>query len=262
MSSKNLPHPHQTPPVPPNRVGNSLGRRRFLGGLGLVTAGTVGGFFLGRASLRSSARGAKLDGPAIFKRCVGSVVIIHIHARKSFGAGFCLDRFLLREKDTCFVMTADHVTDMDEISRYRLDGEAATVTSRAAMVSPIGEVYSRDGREDMAAFSCDLDIKPLPLAEESPAVGEAIFTLGHPSGVEFTLTSGIVSSYQFDGSSRMQITAPAAPGSSGGPVLNQWGEVVGMVVGSTEGAQDLIRAVPLSELLSLKFRLRALARTA
>jgi S1-C subfamily serine protease len=236
-------------------------RREFLRHFGLVSAGTLGGFILGRSSHGSSLRAEKLDGSAIFRKCVDSVVVIHIHSNNSFGAGFCLDRFSFAGKNTSFVVTADHVTDGGQLDRYRLNSDAAKVVSHAAKVSPIGEAYSRDGPADMAAFSCDLDLTPLPIAGKPPAVGESIFTLGHPLGNEFTLSSGIISGYRFDGSPRMQITAPISPGSSGGPVLNQWGEVVGLVSSYKHGAQNLNLVVPASELLALKFRLHALART-
>jgi S1-C subfamily serine protease len=192
---------------------------------------------------------------------VDSVVVILIRASDSFGAGFCIDRYSFTGKDRCIVATADHVTEGSNLSSYRLDASVATVTSHGAMVSPIGDAFARDESADMAAFSCDLNIKPLPLSEESPAIGEPIFTLGHPLGDEYTFSQGIVSGYRFDGRTRMQITAPISPGSSGGPVLNQWGEVVGMVSSYKQGAQNLNLVVPLSELMALKFRIRALART-
>lgn len=236
-------------------------RRKFLRGFGLVSAGAVGGVILGRLPHGSSRRREKLDGSAIFQRCAESVVIIHVYSSTSAGAGFCLDRFPFAGKNTSFVATADHVTDRQDLGSYRLNAEAATVTSHTAKTSPIGAAYTRDGRADMAAFSCDLDLKPLPIAGEPPAIGENIFTLGHPLGDEFTLSSGIVSGYRFDDSPRMQITAPISPGSSGGPVLNQWGELVGLVSSYKPGAQNLNYVVPLSELLSLRSRLHTLART-
>ncbi|MBK1881953.1 trypsin-like peptidase domain-containing protein [Luteolibacter pohnpeiensis] len=157
--------------------------------------------------------------------------------------------------------TADHVTGRQNLASYRLNTEAVTVTSHTAKTAPIGAAYSRDERVDMAAFSCDLDLKPLPIASEPPAIGENIFTLGHPLGDEFTLSSGIVSGYRYDDSPLMQITAPISPGSSGGPVLNQWGELVGLVSSYKPGAQNLNLVVPLSELLALRSRIHGLART-
>lgn len=242
-------------------ANEAFSRRRFLRSFGLVSAGTFGGLILGRLSSCIYRRKMKLDASAIFQRCVDSVVIIRAYPSKSLGAGFCLDRFSFSGKNSTFVATADHVTDKNDLARYRLNAEAAKVTSRTGRVSPIGEAYARDEVADMAAFSCDLDLKPLPLAGEPPAVGESIFTLGHPLGDEFTLSSGIVSGYRFDGSPRMQITAPISPGSSGGPVLNQFGEVVGLVSSYRQDAQNLNLVVPLSELLCLKCRLRALDRT-
>jgi hypothetical protein len=83
-------------------------------------------------------------------------------------------------------------------------------------------------------------------------VGDQIFVVGNPKGLEGTFSAGLVSSIRKEGSdSLLQITAPISPGSSGGPVLNDQGEVVGVAVGGIAEGQSLNFAIPSSYLLNL-----------
>lgn len=83
-------------------------------------------------------------------------------------------------------------------------------------------------------------------------VGESIYAVGNPQGLEGTFSQGIVSSIREVGTDRLiQITAPISPGSSGGPVLNSRGEVIGVSVATFRGGQNLNFAIPSSYLKSL-----------
>ena len=88
------------------------------------------------------------------------------------------------------------------------------------------------------------------------AIGEEIYAVGNPQGLEGTFSQGIISSIrQLEGGSLVQITAPISPGSSGGPVLNNKAEVVGVTVATYKGGQNLNFAIPsqyLKELLAKK----------
>jgi hypothetical protein len=76
-------------------------------------------------------------------------------------------------------------------------------------------------------------------------VGESIYAVGNPQGLEGTFSQGIVSSIRGVGSDKLlQITAPISPGSSGGPVLNSKGEVIGVSVATFSGGQNLNFAIP------------------
>ena len=76
-------------------------------------------------------------------------------------------------------------------------------------------------------------------------VGEPIYAVGNPQGLEGTFSQGIVSSIRQVGSDKLlQITAPISPGSSGGPVLNSRGEVVGVSVATFRDGQNLNFAIP------------------
>ena len=69
--------------------------------------------------------------------------------------------------------------------------------------------------------------------------------MGNPQGLEGTFSQGIVSSIREVGADKLlQITAPISPGSSGGPVLNSKGKVIGVSVATYKGGQNLNFAIP------------------
>jgi hypothetical protein len=87
---------------------------------------------------------------------------------------------------------------------------------------------------------------------ESVEVGETVYAVGNPQGLEGTFSQGIVSSIREVGDNKLlQITAPISPGSSGGPVLNDKGEVLGVSVATVRGGQNLNFAIPSNYLKAL-----------
>jgi len=93
----------------------------------------------------------------------------------------------------------------------------------------------------------------LPLGDSNAVeVGEAVYAVGNPQGLEGTISQGIVSSIRQIGSDKLlQITAPISPGRSGGPLLNLKGEVIGVTVATFRGGQNLNFAIPSSYLKTL-----------
>ena len=83
-------------------------------------------------------------------------------------------------------------------------------------------------------------------------VGETVYAVGNPRGLEGTFSDGIISSIRPVGSDKLiQITAPLSPGSSGGPVLNRRGEVIGVSVLTIRDGQNLNFAIPSNYLRTL-----------
>jgi len=79
---------------------------------------------------------------------------------------------------------------------------------------------------------------------DSVEVGESVVAIGNPLG-EHTLSTGIISGIRTDGKGTryIQSTAPIAPGSSGGPLLNMRGEVIGLTTRILRGTHNAL-AVP------------------
>ena len=107
---------------------------------------------------------------------------------------------------------------------------------------PVKEVLASSATNDVVLLRLDLGgarLTPLPLEDRAP-VGSRVFVLGHPESHYYTFTEGIVARYftgqeETGAAEMMSITAEFAPGSSGCPILNERGNVVGM-------ADNIVRA--------------------
>jgi hypothetical protein len=81
-------------------------------------------------------------------------------------------------------------------------------------------------------------------------VGQEIVAIGSPLSLESTVSSGIVSgirTIEEEGGKFLQITAPISPGSSGGPLFNMGGEVVGITTLYLKGGENLNFAIPIND---------------
>jgi hypothetical protein len=111
------------------------------------------------------------------------------------------------------------------------------------------KILRTDEKNDLALFSVDVDLtsRPLPLASVAVSPGEPVFAIGNPEGLEKTISQGIISGLRKRGDrDLLQVTSPISHGSSGGPILNAKGEVVGVAVGTLEDGQNLNFAVPVA----------------
>ena len=122
----------------------------------------------------------------------------------------------------------------------------AKVVGQQAKYSIEG-IIGIDPDHDLVLLKISATLTP-PLSignSDSVEVGESVYAVGNPQGLEGTFSQGIVSSIREVGSDKLlQITAPISPGSSGGPVLNSKGEVVGISVAIFKGGQNLNFAIP------------------
>jgi S1-C subfamily serine protease len=77
-------------------------------------------------------------------------------------------------------------------------------------------------------------------------VGDKVYVMGNPLGMSGTFSDGMVSGKRpVEGVSMLQITAPISAGSSGGPVMNERGEVIGVATFMVMGGQNLNMSVPI-----------------
>jgi S1-C subfamily serine protease len=90
--------------------------------------------------------------------------------------------------------------------------------------------------------------KPVSIGDSDQVqVGEQIVVIGSPEGLEQTVSNGLLSGIrELDGRKLFQISAPISEGSSGSPVFNARGEVIGVVVLTLESGQNVNFAVPIN----------------
>lgn len=115
-------------------------------------------------------------------------------------------------------------------------------------------VTAVDAERDLVLLKISAPGSPtLSLANsDAVQVGDSVYAVGNPQGLEGTFSQGIISSIREVGADKLlQITAPISPGSSGGPVLNAKGEVIGVSVATFRGGQNLNFAIPSNYLKSL-----------
>lgn len=135
-------------------------------------------------------------------------------------------------------LTADGVvaTNFHVVSRENT--QALVMMDADGNAWPVKEVLAADQQQDVAIVRLDgAKLSPLPLHAGAP-VGSHVWVVSHPDGRFYSLTEGIISRYfsSKHGSDKhtfMTITADYAKGSSGGAVLDDRGQVVGMVASTT-----------------------------
>ncbi len=125
----------------------------------------------------------------------------------------------------------------------------------------IAGIVAMDSQQDLAILRVsDVSTPTLPFGNsDAIQIGESVYAVGNPKGyLEGTFTEGVVSGIREfrTGSRRIQISAPISKGSSGGPVLNSKGEVIGVAVSRLTDGQNLNFAIPSNYLKKLLSKVR------
>ncbi len=188
-------------------------------------------------ALLPNSAGGEENLPALIKRIEPStVVILSFNAQGkgiSQGTGF----FVNSAGD---VITNHHV--LEGASR-------AVVKVSSGGEYPVKKVLAEDREGDLVWISLDIptgEVRPLTVSGTLPEVGEKIVIIGTPLGLDKTVSDGIVSAIRRapDFGEVLQITAPISPGSSGSPVFNMRGEVIGVATFFIVLGQNLNFAIP------------------
>ena len=137
------------------------------------------------------------------------------------------------------------------LTNYHVVEGATTVyakTSTGKKLS-IDGMYGSEATLDLICLSApSAAVANILVSTKPPVVGERVYAIGNPEGLSNTISEGIVSAIrQFSGQNMIQITAPISPGSSGGPIINNSGEVIGIAVGAISSGQNLNFAIPISQ---------------
>ncbi len=162
--------------------------------------------------------------------------IIQIATGNGTGTGFYLKEYEL-------IVTNDHVV---------ADNAEVTIAGKS-FDKTLSRVWYTDRKHDLAFLE-------VPKGAELPEVrlgtyeqmkdGDTVVAIGHPYGLNYTATQGVISKVDRirDGLKFIQIDAAINPGNSGGPLVNTNGEVIGVNSLRIQGGDNLGFALPVSYL--------------
>lgn len=209
-----------------------------------MTAITYTARILSLTLLLAGAVAAQDYLPELVKRIKPSSVAIETFDPKgntvSRGSGF----FIAPDR----IVTNRHVIERSSrVEIHLIDGKKFIVKG----------VLAVDGEGDLAMLQVEVpraQAIPLPIVRTVPQEGESIVVVGNPFGLEGSVSNGIVSAVRdISGYGRIiQITAPISPGSSGSPVVNMSGQVIGIATLQAAEGQSLNFAIPSERILQLK----------
>ncbi len=170
------------------------------------------------------------EGQDIYEQAADSVIVV----AGLYLCGRC-DNYHANSA-TGFIATEDGIA----VTNYHVIDNAKNATlvarTRDGRVVPVLEVLAANKADDVALIRLggDEPYTPLPIARDAK-VGQRVHTISHPSGRYYCYSCGEVARF-FMGHNhgqhnikRIQITAPFAKGSSGGPILNDAGQVIAIV---------------------------------
>ncbi len=165
------------------------------------------------------------DFSGIIEDAVKSVVIITTDS--GLGAGFIIS-------NDGYVVTNYHVIK-EETNIQVITYEQDTLDA---------EFIGYNGNLDVALLKISGSYNKLKFADSNDVqIGENVITIGHPKGLRFSVTSGIVSAIHRQGINRIeayvQVDAALNPGNSGGPLINTEGKVIGINNFKVGGSESL-----------------------
>ena len=141
-------------------------------------------------------------------------------------------------------VTNYHVLEDSENAIIIIDNERYEITELLA--------HSFSDNLDYVIFKTNYRTNtPLRIAKKTPRIGEDIFAIGSPKGLSNSLTKGTISGFRKN--NRIQIDATIDHGSSGGPLFNLQGEVIGITTSGMGTGSELNFAVNIQALPYEKF---------
>jgi len=170
----------------------------------------------------------------LYEKVIESVV--GITRQSGFGSGVFVN-------DQGLIATNKHIVGTGDKAIVRL----------ADSSEKQGDVVRSFSDYDLAFIKVDVSGNKFAKLREQPSlkVGQKVFAIGHPLGLQNTLTQGVISSISrlIRGTHYIQTDAPINPGNSGGPLLNDFAEVVGINTFMFRDFQGLGFAVPTEVVL-------------
>ena len=177
--------------------------------------------------VRGSNNGKALTPEEIYRRCNPAVFTVKMPDRTQ-GSGFFIN-------ESGVAVTNYHVLGASA------RGYVILADNRAYQIV---EVLKANQELDYAIFRVGISDKVpfLPISRKNVVIGEKAYAIGSPKGVNNTFSQGIVSQKR---GHLIQISVPIDHGSSGGALLNEYGEVIGVTTSRVDSNADLNFAIDI-----------------
>ena len=137
-----------------------------------------------------------------------------------------------------YILTNFHVARQSHEYAVRIEGDERVYFTNS--------LVKYHGDFDLAILKIDRRLSPIPIYRGAkPLVrGQKVVAIGSPEGLFNTVSDGIISGFRtINGINMIQFTAPISNGSSGGAVLNMYGEVIGISTSGFDEGQNINFAV-------------------
>ena len=163
------------------------------------------------------------------EKVYNSVVVIHTVSAS--GSGFVIEENL--------ILTNAHVVGNYSSVNVELYDKTKV----------IGTVIKVDEKIDLALVQVNKNLTPLALNSDTPEVGQDVYVIGAPKDMSYTMTKGIVSALDRSlvGNKYIQIDASINSGNSGGPLLDEGGNVIGVITLKKSDAEGIGFAVRVED---------------
>ena len=154
---------------------------------------------------------------------------------------------------TCFVCSEDGKL----ITNYHvIDGSYSIEVTLGDRVYDVTHILAYDKTLDIAVLKINASgLTPSVLCDSNHSVGATVYAFGNSQGLTSTFSDGIItySNRDVDGIMYVQHDAPISSGNSGGPLINEFGEVIGINTWTVRDSQNLNFAIHISELSKLSY---------
>ncbi|MCB2181729.1 MAG: trypsin-like peptidase domain-containing protein [Desulfobulbaceae bacterium] len=181
----------------------------------------------------------------LIKKASSSTVMLLLHNRKNKKHSQASGFFVSSNGE---IITSNHVLEgTSQIIVKTRDGQKYTVTG----------IVAQDIKSDLVRLKVELPVNtlvtPLKINENIPQIDEKIFIIGNPGGREGIVTRGKILSLPHvpNFGPILRTDASIAPGSSGSPMLNSRGEVIGVAAFQFSGNGENNFAIPSAKILSM-----------
>ena len=160
--------------------------------------------------------------------------VVVVYTETGVGSGFSI-------KENLIITNAHVVGNNKDVAINLYDGTTIN-----------GQVIKSSIKKDLALIKIEKSLTPLNTNEENINIGQEVYAIGAPKDMPYTMTKGIISALdrKLGQNTYIQIDASVNSGNSGGPLVDDEGNVIGIITLKANDAEGIGFALKASEILA------------